>query len=462
MVYGKNDDLFDRIRANAFRQLTRAEQKNTNLYLDERTYSSGEMIGPERQGIVAEQSSILVFADDNPLANFSHECRYLLYDPQSGKLSKEVAAEFPPYVKSIPTTLKPFHEPVQFIENPILFKIPPIFRCPYITPKGKRYAILFSGMSNRRHLNDLEFLYRVLVDRYAFEMSHIYVFHYDGTLNTQNGVQTNWPGDNTVYRINITGQGTRSAFEGAIDDLKGKLGKDDLLLIHTNNHGGHGGNPPRSDLCTYPSWQGYRSDDFANKLGELPKFSKLIVMIEQCRAGGFNNPIISKSTADATSVASAATEPNNSWGCANWDFFARDWIAAQADHDPYGGALSFNPDGNSNGRIEAQEAFDYANAVKYPADTPNFSESSPAGGDIVLGQEYTIWVWSWWCFLLRELLEVHYIELPPVEYYSKLRELEPELSKLATSLDEASVNLRDEFREKLQAAVSQVFGKKKY
>ena len=41
--------------------------------------------------------------------------------------------------------------------------------------------ILYSGMSNMRHLNDLEFCYRMLIDRYAFDPKNIYVLNYDGT-----------------------------------------------------------------------------------------------------------------------------------------------------------------------------------------------------------------------------------------------------------------------------------------
>ena len=44
----------------------------------------------------------------------------------------------------------------------------------------------------------------------------------------------------------------------------------------------------------------------------------------------------------------------------------------------------------------------FADTVKDPRDTPNFSESTEAGGDIALGQEYIIW-W-WWCWILREVL----------------------------------------------------------
>src|SRR5262249_42514065 len=144
--------------------------------------------------------------------------------------------------------------------------------------------------------------------------------------------------------------------------------------------------PGTSYLCTYPSWAPYHNKDFSNKLAKLPKFRQLIVMLEQCHAGGFNSSILAKSTAAATTVASAATEFQNSHVTAdgNWDPFARDWIAAQAGHNPFGAALAFNPDTNHNGRIEAQEAYDYANAVRDPRDSPNFSESSPAGGQIAL------------------------------------------------------------------------------
>lgn len=94
---------------------------------------------------------------------------------------------------------------------------------------------------------------------------------------------------------------------------------------------------------------------------------------------------------------------------ARWDTFARDWIAAQAGHDPFGASLAFDPDTNHDGKIGAQEAFSYANAIKNPSDSPNFSESSPAGGEIGLGQDYIIW-W-WWCFILREVLEPYYLKL---------------------------------------------------
>lgn len=455
---GTKDSIQERVRASAFDELSWSQRLGTNLSISGRVVEKGEVVGPPHHKIAAARPSFLVFADDEPRANFSHACRYQFYDAKTGELHREVAASFPPIASAEdPLELIPFHQPVAFIEEPIVFRPYPIFHCP-ILHERQRYAILWSGMSNKRHLNDMEFLYRTLVHKYSFNPSHIHSMSYDGSLNTQDGVQTHWPGDGTPYQINITDQGTRSGFEAAVDDLKGKIKADDLLLIHINNHGNWNGSPGSASFCTYPSWADYFATDFASKLGQLPHFSNLIVMLEPCHAGGFNAPILASTKASATSVASAALEPYNSYISAdlNWDPFARDWVAAQAGHDPFGAPLAFNPDGDTDGRIEAEEAFSYADAIKDPRDTPNFSESSEAGGDIALGKSYVIW-W-WWCYILKELLEPHYVKLPIPEYYERLARIQPELEKLSHVADRHSEQLRKELQPELTKLVKAAFG----
>ena len=459
MAQKSDDPKLDKIKTHAFSLLSFRERKTTNLHLDAEIYRRGEIIGPEFQKIRAERDSILVFADDDPFANFGHRCRYLLYDAKTGDFDAERPARFPP-VRDVrePRKLIPFHEPKKFIADPNLFRIRwPIWRCPLFWRKGTRYAILFSGMSNKRHLNDMEFLYRTLIDIYGFSPSHIQVLTYDGTLNTQDGVQTTWPGDGTAYRIQVNDQGNRAAFEGAIDSLKGKLKADDTILIHCNNHGDYDGTPGTSYLCTYPSWGQYYNADFSAKIAELPHFRQLIVMLEQCNSGGFNNSIIANSPADATSVASAAIESQSSYVTAdgNWDPFARDWIAAQAGHDAFGAALAFNPDSNGNGKVEASEAFNYADAVKDARDSPNFSQSSAAGGAIGLGQDYHVW-W-WWCIILREILEERRFRIPPEEYAERMRRLGPELEKLTSRIDRDSDALRSETTKQIRELVDEHF-----
>lgn len=429
------DIIEGRIRAHAFAKLNSEKRSTTNLYIDPRTYKKGTRLGPAFQKIVVPKPSILVFADDDPMANFGHDCRYLLYSPERGELHSEIPARFPPYIGKRPDSLQPFHEPVRFQVPAVYFRIPPPRLCPIRIPDGNRYAILYSGMSNMRHLNDLEFCYRMLIDRYGFEQQNIYVLNYDGTLNTQDGAAAVWPGNNSAYRIKITGRGDRPGFQAALAALKSRLKARDLLFIHTNNHGDNFG--AGSFLCTYPSYGTYMASDFCADLAGLPKYRALAVMLEQCNAGGFNAPILASSTAASTSVSSAAIATQSSYSSpdGHWDSFARDWVAAQMGHDPYGAALSFNPDTNSDGVVEATEAFNYAVAVKNPSDTPNFSESSAVGGNLALSQQY-VW-WWWWCIWWHRIIEPLLAKYPPAppdpEYYQAIHRLAPELQDLLVS-----------------------------
>lgn len=459
-----NPTVLKRVQGHAFERLTAAQQSTTNLHIDTRIYERNETIGPKFQKIAAPDASILVFADHEPLADFGHRCQYLLYEEKNGRFLKELPARFPPVNNARQMrTLTPFHEPVRLLENPHLFKpFRPKWRCPILLPEGTRYALLFSGMSNKRYLNCLEFLYRTLLDEYSFDPAHICVLNYDGSLLTQDG-PTNYV-DGTARRIKVTGEGTRAGFEAAINDLKGKLQPKDTLFIHCSNHGdsdtpdnGITWIPNTSYLCTYPSWDPYYHTDFSNKLAELPKFRQLTVMLQQCHSGGFNSSILAKSPADATSVAASVQEFENAhitWD-GNWSEFSLAWISAQAGHDPFGAALSYDPDTDADGRVQAEEAFNYAYALRDPLDHPVFSETSEAGGDIALGQEYK--VWQFWCPLLYHELGKHHATLPLPEYYERLRAIGPALTKLTADLDQTSERLRKEMQPRVEALVKEAF-----
>jgi hypothetical protein len=234
------------------------------------------------------------------------------------------------------------------------------------------------------------------------------------------------------------------------------LKTNDLLLIHTNNHGGHNGT--ESYLCTY-SGADYLASDFANKLGTLPKFECLMVMMEQCHSGGFNSPILAKSTAAYTSVSSACEELNNSIGGADFDPFARDWIAAMTGSTPYGGALASNPDTDGTGKVSAMEAHNYADAVKDPYDTPVYSESSTAAGNYYLGQRYW-YIWPIYCRLLVEVLYPYYLRKPIPEFYEMLHEkLLPNLRDVEDKLAGVSAEQERELKQVLAAVTKKVMGR---
>jgi hypothetical protein len=375
------------------------------------------------QLINIKKPTAVVFVDDEPLANWSHDCRYLLHDPDNGKLYQEVKAGFPPFLVDPPSTFKGFHTPV-VLHNPLRRIWTPApekvkIRFPWLAPKGQRYAVLFSGASNNRHTNDLEFLYRQLVDQFYFDEDNITVLNYDGTVNYSGGPRpvAHWPGDGTPYRMPVHGKGTKEALEEAINSLKKKLKKDDLLIVHTNNHGGHNGK--ESYLCTY-SGEIYTASEFAGKLHELPVFSELIVMMEQCHSGGFNDAIIEQSTANRTTFSAACTEGKNSIGEADFDPFARDWIAAFAGADPYGAALVSDPDYDNSGKISAREAFAYADDVHHSYDSPVYSAYGSDAGDQNLHQKWR-YIFIHRDFIVAELSLLQDKIKEPVRYRKVMR-----------------------------------------
>jgi peptidase C13-like protein len=433
--------------------------RSTNLHIESRVLKRGKNILAYKQRIPLKRDTIMVFADEAPRYNWAHPCRYLLHDAKTGELYQEVKAQFPPYMTAVvPKTYELFHQPVRIACAELYYPILPKLRCPIRWRKGQCYAVLFSGASNNRHTNDLEFLYRTLRDIYGFPAANIYVLNYDGTVNYNGNPKpvVNWPGDSTAYRLPVNDQGTKAALNSVLNTLKTKLKADDLLLIHTNNHGGHNGT--ESYLCTY-SGADYLASDFATKLGTLPKFKCLMVMMEQCHSAGFNAPILAHSTATLTSVSSACEELRNSIGGADFDPFARDWIAAMTGNTSYGGALASNPDTDGSGKVSAREAHNYADAVKDPYDTPVYSESSAAAGNFYLGQRYW-YISPIYCRLLVEILHPYYLRKPIPEFYEILHgKLAPQLRDIEAKLDEVSAKQEQELSEALSTIAKRVMGR---
>ena len=441
------DGPFERIGSDARLRLALERREPSNLWIESKVLRRGQTINAQHQQIEIERDTVMVFTDDAPLANWGHPCRYLLYEPENGELYRTIEAQFPPYLTERPDTFKPFHQPIVWGRPDLLW---PIYRPWWNWPwrrRGDGYAILFSGASNNRHTNDLEFLYRVLVNDYGFDDDKIYVLNYNGTIDYSGSPQPvgNWPGDSTAYQMTVNGEGTKSEFENVVDELKGRLQPQDRLVIHTNNHGGRSTD---SYLVTY-SGVNYDPDDFAAKVAELPNFNCLIIMMEQCYAGGFNQKIIDNSPANRASVASAAIATQTSIGGPNFDPFARDWISAMHQAKPDGSALGSDPDVDNDGRISAHEGYDYANSVHDPWDTPNYSESSISAGRCGLGASAIGLIWPhiylyierWW-------------RRPWPEAIERLEQIQPQLRQLL----EADLGRREELEREIEERVKQALG----
>lgn len=178
-----------------------------------------------------------------------------------------------------------------------------------------------------------------------------------------------------------------------------KLKAPDALLIHGNNHGGHDG--ASSYLCAH-SGPDYTAPDFAAKLAAMPAYRDLMVVMEQCHAGGFNDLVVEESTAEKTTFAAAAAERRSSIGGAHFDPFARDWIAAMARNDAYGGALGTSPDSSGEGKVSSLEAFHFADAIHHADDTPVHCDRGDDADRQCLAQRWR-YLWVIRGVVLREI-----------------------------------------------------------
>jgi len=234
-----------------------------------------------------------------------------------------------------------------------------------------RYAILFSGMSFRRHVNGLELCYRTLVDRLGFEPGRIRVLNYDGSRGAYGDPEVTpvYPGDDTPWRMPVSGPGNRIALQRVLGELE--LTAEDDLFINTMGHGDDFGGPDGPDLFTYPHCKRYRRDDFCADLATLAPHRSLTMVMAQCSSGGFIRAVLDASPAAATYVATAAGAGQQSFRDLRqpqWDSFQLNWITAIANN------------------VTVHEAFQYATRpdIVHPQDTPQSAANPPSAAALKL------------------------------------------------------------------------------
>jgi hypothetical protein len=200
--------------------------RQSNYSILEEVLPTARRLPIPRKAIKAPRPTLLTFADDAPELNWAHPCRYFLHDAETGEVYEEIPAQFPPYAgeRDTPKNFYAFHESIKVA-------VPEVYRWvdrPYVLrPRafGNRYAILFSGMSNNRHTNDLEFLYRTLRNVYQVPKANITVLNHDGTINYDGNPKpiVGWPGNNTAYTMPVDGKGSKADLLAAMDALKTRL-----------------------------------------------------------------------------------------------------------------------------------------------------------------------------------------------------------------------------------------------
>ncbi len=378
--------VLDRVRAEAFAALTPRTAATTHLSLVPRIYPKGHVLRLVDRQIRVPAESVMVFVDTMPGANFGHPCRYQFHSPVTGELIDVREAMFPPEVSDPQTVLEHFHAPLTpAFARPLVYEPIDWAR---VRPwpwwlDDNRYALLFtSQISNRRHVEDLEFAYRILRHRFGFPASHIQVLCYDGTIGATDATAADmatWVGDGTAYQMQVNGAATKANLQSTLTSLSNQMNADSLLFVHTNNHGATTG------LCI-DNTSVLTPTEWGTMLGGMKKFGTLVVTMEQCYSGAFSQPTLAHSQASRTSFASAVPANKVSAGAAHFDPWAQVWFESLNGATAYGASLPANPDADSNGRISVREAFDYSDANDHASyDDPQYADSpSGCGSSIYL------------------------------------------------------------------------------
>jgi hypothetical protein len=319
--------------------------EKAKLFLYKDALKPGQVIFCDNAAIKLDRPSLLVFVDHAPLLNWGHQCEYFLFNRKDTVLYQVISASMPPK---------------GFFLNPTMFlslnkpSPPPV--SPEVQPQdagstggggtgvlkqmidlvpGNRYAILISGMSEERHLNDLEYLYHTLTTRYSFAPENVRVLNLNGkcefctnpgSSNASGTPDPAYRGGYQSYKLTIDGPATRqnimTSFRspgwkpGPAGSTPWNLGDKDLLFVFVTNHGLYDGdayivcddNVP-DDFGKYDT---IGVPDFSQALAAAPQVHALVVLMEQCFGGAFQNAVLGHGKARYKYFAAACGPCNSS------------------------------------------------------------------------------------------------------------------------------------------------------
>ena len=87
----------DELVARLLEELDEAERGGAVAYFREQPLAAGEPLGVPKLDATAPFDAFLGFVDREPDANWSHGCRYLLIDRETGKEVVSIEAQLPPF-----------------------------------------------------------------------------------------------------------------------------------------------------------------------------------------------------------------------------------------------------------------------------------------------------------------------------------------------------------------------------
>lgn len=201
----------------------------------------------------------------------------------------------------------------------------------------EKYALLFSGRSELRHLNDLEFSYRTLTEQCQFKPSNIHVLYFNGMMHFDLmdfellKKPLRYYDDDSPFKLLIDDMGNQEALKLYLNKIGKKITPDDSLFIHTTGHGSLKSNCTKqgidgSHLSCAMNQASISADYLGGVLSLLPSFKSLVVVMGQCYGGGFEDNILINSTAQQTFFSAACKSGAESAGSAHFSPFTHYWV----------------------------------------------------------------------------------------------------------------------------------------
>jgi len=344
----------------------------------------------------------LIFIDDHPDANWEHPCRYFYVK----KADLTTITKYDDRIPAANIDLSLWVGRVPDVVGLASFEVAQGVDPDMCTPDtSKRYALLISGGINqannpKRYYNEIQFMYKTLVNDLGYNKANIKVLMSDGTLSANDHIASYDALNRPVYGNSIAdldGNGvndvTNSATRANILSTLGtysSYGQDKHLFIYTTSHGGKtssGLTPNEANVYLYPWGTGTLTDkDFVRA---LPKnVGSITIMMEQCNSGGFIDDVITNyntvvgptGLVTTRMITTAATGEQVS----NANDFSYPWISGVAKHDSNGVMTFADVAPTFDGSVSMVEAYTYAYAIdpsqRAGLETPQFSDYAAGTG----------------------------------------------------------------------------------
>jgi hypothetical protein len=244
------------------------------------------------------------------------------------------------------------------------------------------------GNNHARYWNDLSEMYEILIDTYDYAADDVFVLYADGNLPSAANCH-DFGNTSSHYPTDIIDYAATAANLDTVTDLIAASGHPcDTLFVFTTDHGGGGGT-----LCLWG--ETISAATFAGYIDDVTQYNWRAFELEQCFSGAMVPSLSGPNTVIAT--ACNATESSCGAGASlyYYDPFVYYFNAALkgAFPTPAGGG-SVNADANTDGKVSLMEAFNYAEANDYCAESPQYDDNGdevshtgqmPIGGDGGLG-----------------------------------------------------------------------------